>query len=284
MKKYFYLFISLVVLSCSTEDDFIENQKDTITTNGSFLKNTNPVELTKAWTTYSFYRGYESYTRKFTVKVTNLAYDKNISIYHQKLDGSWDEIPLAYDKSIDNGQNEIWSGTYNLGGYGIDQVYDEEFVIRYDVNGITYWDNNNGSNYSMSRTEGAFFADASLNVSVDNDFSSFSYSPYEDKNRFSITVDVRNLAPTKEVGVVYSSDGWETQKYLPLIYRQFWSNGPFYTIQSPNNFGIERWQGYVGLDASQDQLEYAVVYRVNGNEYWDNNYGDNHTVTINSSN
>ncbi|SEL22135.1 Carbohydrate/starch-binding module (family 21) [Aquimarina amphilecti] len=284
MKKYFYLLISLIILSCNTEDDFIEDKKEDIAIDDILLKNSNPVKLTKAWTTYSSYRGYESYVRKFTVKVANLAYDKTVSIYHQKIDGNWDQIPLAYNQSVDNGQNEIWFGEYSLSGYGVNQVYADAFVVRYDVNGTTYWDNNNGSDYKMSRTEGFFFADSNINVSVDTDFVGLSYSAYDDQNRFNITVDVRNLDPNKEVGVVYSSDGWKTQKYLPLIYRQFWSNGPFYTIQSPNNFGIERWQGYTLLSASDDQLEYAIVYRVNGKEYWDNNYGENYMVNVNSNN
>ncbi|WP_298541742.1 carbohydrate-binding protein [uncultured Aquimarina sp.] len=284
MKKYFYLFISLLVLSCSTEDDFIENQEAEITITEVTAKSSNPVSLLKAWTTYSSYRGYQGYTRKFTVKVANLAYDKSVSIYHQRLDGNWDEIPLSYSQSVNDGQNEIWTVEYTNGGYSIDRIYADEFVVKYEVDGITYWDNNNGTNYAMSRSEGSLFADQSLQVSADTDFVSLSYFPYDDKNTFNITVDVRNLAPTKEVGVVYSSDGWQTQSYVPLTYRQTWTNGPLYYIQSPNNFGIERWQGNARLDTSVNELEYAVVYRVNGNEYWDNNYGKNYTVTINSYN
>ena len=284
MKKYFYLFISLIIVSCSSEDEFIENQEGVITKNDVFDKNSNPVNLVKAWTSYSSYRGYQGYTRKFTVKVANLAYDKNVSIYHEKVDGDWDEIPLEYSQSIDEGQYEIWTTEYNLGGYGINSVYADEFVVKYEVNGVTYWDNNNDVNYSMSRNEGFFFANPSLNVSVDTDFVGLYYDSFNDENRLNITVDVRNLAPNKEVGIVYSSDGWQTQEYLSLTYRQAWTSGPLYYIPSPNNFSVERWQGYTGLGKSVDELEYAVVYRVNGNEYWDNNYGKNYTVTKNSNN
>ncbi|AXT51484.1 hypothetical protein D1818_11800 [Aquimarina sp. BL5] len=283
MKKYFYLFMSLLVLSCSTEDDFIENPESEVTKNEIVAKNSNPVKLVKAWKSFGSYRGYTSYYHKFAVEVANLAYDKSVSIYHEKKDGSWDEIVLSYNTTIDN-QTELWTGEYSQGGYGITEEYDDEFVIKYVVNGSTYWDNNFGANYRMDNQEGYLFAKSDLNVSVDTDFVSLSYAPYDNKNTFNITVDVRNLSPDKEVGVVYSSDGWQTQKYAPLAFRSTWTNGPFYSIQSPNNYNVERWQGYATLDASEDQVEYAVVYSVNGDEYWDNNYGNNYTVTINSYN
>ncbi|WP_299894864.1 carbohydrate-binding protein [uncultured Aquimarina sp.] len=283
MKKYLYLLISLVVLSCS-QDDFMENSEASINSSEVSAKNLDPVQLVKAWTVYSSYRGFQSYTRNFTVEVENLAYAKNVSIYHQRVDGSWDEIPLAYDQSIEDGQKELWTATYTHGGFAIDRIYADEFVVRYEVNGTVYWDNNNGANYAMSRMEGWFFADPELNVNVDTNYTSLSYFPNGNTNSFNITVDVRNLAPDKEVGVVYTSDNWQTQEYLPLTYRQFWSNGPLFTVQSPNNFGIERWQGYAALDPSINEVEYAVVYKVNGNEYWDNNYGNNYKVAINDYN
>ncbi|MBQ4818752.1 carbohydrate-binding protein [Aquimarina sp. MMG016] len=278
MKKYIYLLLSLVIFSCSTEDDFVENQESLISKSEVEATSPNPVSLVKSWTSYGSYRGYTSYTLKFTVKVADLAFDKQVSIYHEKLDGSWEEIPLSYSFDIDN-QNEIWTGQKSLGGYGASQVYADEFVVKYDVNGTTYWDNNNGANYTMSVRDGYFFADPNANVSVDTDFDSISYIPYYDKNSMTVTVDVRNLAPNKEVGVLYTTDGWQTQNYFTLNYRRYWSNGPFFYIQSPNQFDIERWSGSVQVDKSANTVEYVVVYKVNGQEYWDNNYGKNHVVS-----
>ncbi len=283
MKKYIYFLMSLTILSCSTEDDFIENQESVVSKNEISTKNTNPISLVKAWAASGSYRGYTTYSKKFTVKVADLAYDKDVSIYHEKKDGSWEEIPLTYGFDIDD-QNEIWTGEYNLGGYGISEVYDDEFVVKYEVNGNTYWDNNNGTNYRVSNNDGYFLADADANISVDVDFDSLSFIPFYDQNSMTVTVDVRNLSPNKEVGVLYSIDGWQTQQYFTLNYRSFWNNGPLYYIQSPNQFGIERWTGSVRLDKSANTVEYAVVYKVNGQEYWDNNYGKNHTVSKNFGN
>ncbi len=278
MKKFIYLLMTLFVFSCTTEDDFIENQELGKSAEIESEKSTNLVSLVKSWTAYGSYRGYTTYSRKFTVKVADLAFDKSVSIYHEKLDGSWEEIPLSYSFDIDD-QNEIWTGESNNGGYNVSQVYDDEFVVKYEVNGNTYWDNNYGTNYTMSTQDGYFFADPNANVSVDTDFTSLSYVPYYDQNSMTVTVDVRNLAPNKEVGVLYTTDGWQTESYFTLDYRQYWSNGPLFFIQSPNQFGIERWTGNVRLSNSANTVEYVVIYKVNGQEYWDNNYGKNHTVS-----
>ena len=271
MKKLFYLAIALLIFSCTTED-LIENQEavDVIDIN---KKNLNPVSLVKSWTTFGTYRGFSSYTRKFTVQVADLAFDKSVSIFHEKLDGSWEEIPLSYSFDIDEDQ-EIWIGNQTTSS----QVYADEFVVKYEVDGKVYWDNNNGANYKMSVRDGYFLANPDSNISVDTDFDSIFYSSFYDQNQLNVTVDVRNLSPTKEVVVVYTTDGWQTQSEFSLSYRPFWNSGPFISVTSPNQFGIERWSGFVRFDSTINTVEYAVLYRVNGQEYWDNNYGKNHVV------
>ncbi|WP_109301542.1 carbohydrate-binding protein [Aquimarina sp. AU474] len=275
MKKYVFLLVSLILFSCTTQDDNISNIESS---NQIVSKTTSQVSLVKAWTAYGNYRGFTAYSKKFTVRVANLNVDKTVSIFQKKIDGSWGEIPLTYQFNIDD-QNEIWAGEVNNEGFGISQIYDDEFVVKYEVNGNTYWDNNNAANYAMSIQDGYFFAQPDLNVSVDTDFSSISYVPFYDQNSINITVDVRNLAPQKEVGVIYTTDGWKTQDYFSLSYRSFWNNGPLFLVQSPNDFGVERWSGNVRVDKTANTIEYAVVYKVNGQEYWDNNYDKNYTIT-----
>ncbi len=278
MKKYIYLLMSLVIFSCSTEDDLTVGPEGLVSETEVAAKSSDQVSLIKSWTSSGGYRGYSTYTRKFTVKVADLSYDKQVSIYHEKVDGTWEEIPLSFSMDIDD-QNELWTGESTIGGYGVSPVYDDEFVVKYVVNGNTYWDNNNGANYKMARRDGYFIVDPNTNLSVDADYDSLNYFPSYDQNSLRVTVDVRNLAPNKEVGVLYTTDGWQTQRYFTLNYRNYWYSGPFFYIQSPNQFGIERWDGSVRFDKSINTVEYAVVYKVNGQEYWDNNYGENFTVS-----
>ncbi len=278
MKKCVYLLMSLVIFSCTTEDDLMVGPESLVSEAEITVKSSDQVRLIKSWTSSGGYRGYTTYTRKFTVKVADLAFDKQVSIYHEKIDGTWEEIPLSYNMEIDD-QNELWSGESNIQGYGVSPVYANEFVVKYVVNGNTYWDNNSGANYRMDRRDGYFIADPNANLSVDTDFDNLYYLPTYDQNSLQVTVDVRNLAPSKEVGVLYTTDGWQTQNYFTLKYRNYWYSGPFFYIQSPNQFGIERWDGSVRFDKSISTVEYAVVYKVNGQEYWDNNYGKNHVVS-----
>ncbi|KZS39357.1 hypothetical protein AWE51_12505 [Aquimarina aggregata] len=279
MKKYFYLIITLFALSCSTEDDAIPNQNGLSLEKSANLKNSSPVQLVKAWNSYSFYRGFNTWTRKFTVKVANLNYDKSVSIYHEKVDGNWEEIPLSYSISLDNG-DEIWEGQYRYYAYTPGKIYEDEFVVKYDVNNTTYWDNNNNNNYKIEEKQiGSFFAEPDLNVSVDSDFDRLYTSFDGVTTTLNIVADVRNISPTKEVQVVYTTDGWETERYFSLAYTKYWYNSYDYVLTSPNPFNVERWTGSVTINEEVDDIEYAVVYKVNGQQYWDNNYGQNYSIS-----
>ncbi|AXT61261.1 hypothetical protein D1816_13195 [Aquimarina sp. AD10] len=279
MKKYFYLIITLFALSCSTEDDAIPNQNGLSLEKSANLKNSSPVQLVKAWNSYSFYRGFNTWTRKFTVKVANLNYDKSVSIYHEKVGGNWEEIPLSYSMSLDNG-DEIWEGQYRYYAYTPGKIYEDEFVVKYDVNNTTYWDNNNNNNYKIEEKQiGSFFAEPDLNVSVDSDFDRLYTSFDGVTTTLNIVADVRNISPTKEVQVVYTTDGWETERYFSLAYTKYWYNSYDYVLTSPNPFNVERWTGSVTINEEVDDIEYAVVYKVNGQQYWDNNYGQNYSIS-----
>ena len=271
---------SLALFSCS-QDDINDDQTALNDVTLSQPKSLNKeVKLIKAWKSESFYRGSESYINKFTVRVANLGADKKVSIYHERLDGNWDEIPLSYELQIDE-NSEIWSGSYGQSGFDISKVYADEFVVRYEVAGEVYWDNNNEKNYKMSKEDGYFFADENLNISLDQDFTSFAYQPAFDANDLRVHVDVKNIPGDKEVEVVYTTDGWNTQKSFALDYAQTITSGPLVNIFTPNSYGVERWRGTIGFDTSVENVEFAIVYRVNGQVVaWDNNYGKNYVETI----
>ncbi|WP_378181605.1 hypothetical protein [Aquimarina sp. SS2-1] len=275
MKKIIYLLVFLVVSSCAVEDDFIESRevKDTIEEVSS--KTMKPVTLIKAWDhNMNLDSGETFFLKKFTVKVANLGYEKKVSIYHKKQSGDWGEIPLSYSFNIDD-QSEIW--TTRLQTIGTEYV--KEFVVKYEVNGKTYWDNNNGENYWVfTRPQGYRFGD-NLKVSVDQEFSRIYYHSNQ-KRSFNILVDVKgNIGDNKEVGVVYTTDNWASYQFLSLEPRSDYGPVPGYYVISPNYFGIERWHNSVLIDRAVDAVEYAVVYKVDGVDYWDNNYGRNYRIS-----
>jgi len=156
----------------------------------------------------------------------------------------------------------------------------EEFAIFYEVNGQVYWDNNRGNNYKMSATSGMYLQDG-LHISNDVKDSYFAYYPNTYASQLNVVVDVRNLGYEKKVTLVYTTDGWRTIKYAPMQFAQYYGIGSGSSLVSPNQFGIERWRINLPVeDVSISRVEYAVSYKVNGAEYWDNNYGRNYRMLL----
>jgi hypothetical protein len=284
MKKIaFILFFALSLISCSNDVDF--SQKNTAATTAPQGKSANKlasgvnVKLYKAWTSYSQKYGYAQYTRRFQVEVRNLAYDKKVVIMHEMADGTWKDFPLTYISSTSD-NTEIWgtdvllSNSFYVGDTP-SLLFGDEFVARYEVNGVQYWDNNNSVNYKMGDLNGTFLR-SDLNVTVDT-FHSYIYNNYYNgpTNTFAVHADVRNLNPTKEVKVVYTTDNWATSKVASLNYTQYLTVGAAQSLISPNVFGMERWFVNIEVPSTVNNIQYAVVYKVNGVEYWDNNFGKN---------
>ncbi len=258
-----------LTLSCSL-DQSLDLQGQAVNT---AIPGVAPVALISADTYCSYYHGMGSTYRNFSIQVKNLAYDKQVAIYHKMSDGTWQEFPAVYSRSIP-GNSEIW--TVNLANSA--SIWGYEFVVKYTVNGVTYWDNNNGQNYSMGTLDGTWL-NPSLNVKLN--YRSLYYYSYTNQSVFSGSIDVRNLAYNKKVEVIYSTDNWQTTKIAPAKYV-----GPYYTvgysqyINSPNIHGIERWtfMEYIG---NVSNVEFAISYTVNGISYWDNNYGNNYSLALN---
>lgn len=103
-------------------------------------------------------------------------------------------------------------------------------------------------------------------------------------------LSVYNLGWQKDVGIRWTDDGWAT-----------WHDAAAWYEGSLGG-GWERWGvdlapiGTLGIDGQQHKwsnmygswrdvsgpvtIEYALYYRVNGAEYWDNNNGQNYRITL----
>ena len=95
---------------------------------------------------------------------------------------------------------------------------------------------------------------------------SYSYSSqFEvlvDNLGFKASVAVRNLGYGKIVGVMYTTDNWATTRTV---------NGTYsYTASSDT----EVWSIDMPV-GSASNVKYAVFYKVNGQSYWDSNFGRN---------
>ena len=226
---------------------------------------------------------------RFDVLVQNLAYAKQVYIHMTTYNGTWIDLPLSYSRPAANGY-EVWSGIYDqVAG----PVWNVQFDVKYIVNGQTYWDNNNGANYSLAANSGTLLVGAM----VYNEWNSW-YNPYQSNypiyangGIYNGSVTLANVGPTKLVNVVYTTDGWKTNHTVAATYSsKFWPGGPFpggadypggpYAgAPNPNSYGFEDWAFSFPV-GSASQIQYAISYTVNGQTYWDNNFGNNYVVNI----
>lgn len=205
-------------------------------------------EPVKMYNTQNVNRYHGSTSLKVFVQVQNLGYDKSVSL-HYKLSTSdtWEDANGSYVATLQDG-TEIWE--VDLGGF----FGEIEYAVKYEVNGQTYWDNNNQNNYTLEDKIGV----AALRVNKSTPFSTGS--------EYNISVNLKNLGYNKDVKVRYTEDNWNTWKEKSLSY--------FYTLGD----GTEQWSTSLNLGLNYDtinQFEYAVSYTVNGVTYWESNFGRN---------
>ena len=205
-----------------------------------------PVKAEAATDNVSFYysdsRLY-SYIRikSIYIKVKNISYEKNVTV-HYKNTGSdqWCDSPATYVKDLGDGY-EIWEASISNFGPVV-----EKFCIKYEVNGNTYWDNNNGKDDSSYDTLGV----APVHV---------MRGYYDLQN--NIKVQLKDYAYEKDVKVVYTYDNWATKESTNLSYKEK-------TLD-----GNEIWAANID---KRNSIQYYIEYTVNGQTYYDNNFGSNY--------
>ncbi|MCX7923982.1 MAG: CBM21 domain-containing protein [Clostridia bacterium] len=212
---------------------------------------TNPVKLYYAKfkdassTKFSIY-GY--------IQVENLAYNKSVVVCYTNGDGVWKEVAAKYTAPA-SGNYERWYFETSAAAASTFQ-----FAVKYVVNGQTYWDNNNGSNYSLSYYSANRAALGESNVVLGN----------ANKDNYGLhgNIYLKNIASTKVVKVRYTTDNWVTWNEVNASYL------------STAEGGIEVWNFdvYKPTSTTQATFKFAISYTVNGVTYWDNNFGLNYTV------
>lgn len=200
---------------------------------------------------------------KFTVLVDNLSPQKQVFI-HTKQNNIWKDLPLKFDHSVANGK-EVWTQSFERPHPTTtgQVVADLEFDVKYQVNGKTYWDNNNGNNYLIQNRDNSggtiLFA---TNVSLDS-------VRVDSFGQMDGLIDVKNLASNKQIKVVYSTDNWATVKTASATF-----SGIFSDLKN------EEWHFILDVNSADRQVVYAISYTVNGNTYWDNNFGVNYYTIL----
>ncbi|MDE6314732.1 MAG: CBM21 domain-containing protein [Lachnospiraceae bacterium] len=187
-------------------------------------------------------------TMQYTVYIqiaANSAANKSVLVHYRINPYDWTDTYASYFTKLDS-QTEIWKAT--ITGSGL-----TEYAIKYVGDGNVYWDNNNGKNYLFSEPLGtANILALRIGTKV--------------AGNYQITAAVKNLAFAKVVKVKYTEDNWKTYKEVPLNY-----------LYSMPNSSTEIWTVSLNLNPyTVDQFHYCLSYQVNGQTYWDNNWGENY--------
>lgn len=228
------------------------------------------IKLIKAESYYvSTYQTGGYYERNMLIQIKNIDGTKQVYVHHSTTDGTWVDIPAKFFNFADS-TYELWQvNTKDFFNAGADGT---EFVLKYVVNGKTYWDNNNNANYRLEwpldQVGGGPMLGNGVNVLLNTvGFTCPNLSGY---------VDVTNLGYHKNITIVYTTDHWDTKKTVDATFVPWQQTGWRSGLTFPNQYGVERWR--FETQTCGTEIEFAISYTVNGTKYWDNNYGNNYIL------
>lgn len=89
-------------------------------------------------------------------------------------------------------------------------------------------------------------------------------------------IRVKNIALKKEITVRYTSNNWKT-------HRDIWADYVSSSADKSTDKFTFRISIYSWLFEDKCDVEFALCYKVNGAEYWDNNDGVNYGITCTKS-
>ena len=199
-----------------------------------------------------------AYGSSFLILVDNLAFEKVVGIWGRDAGTfNWSFDPGHFEQSVP-GNGEFWR-------VGTPRKIDQ-FVVRYDVSGVSLFDNNFGNNYILDVAAAEGTDGVGTAVIVPNVLSEGGF--IDGSGQLVVGVAVKNLDFTKQVGIVYTSNNWTTAQVGFGIFQKEFQPSPL-----PAQAQVESWEIHAPVSASSAQ--FAVFYTVNGTTFWDNNFGRN---------
>ena len=210
----------------------------------------------------------------FFMQVQNTGYDKQCEVIWAGEDGKWITLSATYHSRLD-ANIEYWQAEVTL-KRTVDQSLPGNivFVLKHVYQGQAYWDNNAGLNYVSQ-------ADSGLNVIFTQPIQhiGFSNQSLRQETEFPITVSVPHSLTPQTVIIHWTIDDWVHTYQTPCLFnRAYWDDQYRSNARNPNQYGVEVWQGLLKVDHAF-RVQYSVSCDVNGETYWDNNKGQNYSLS-----
>jgi hypothetical protein len=202
-----------------------------------------------------------SYFTNASVVVANLGFEKVVGVWgHDQSTGTWQFHPCSFDRSVP-GNVEVWTA----------QIFETQidiFDIEYKVLGTILWDNNSGFDYRLDT--GAAHTDGVGTVALGADVRVAEWGLTG--STLAVDVIARNLAVLKQVGVVWTTDGWST---FQNAFGTFTESYP--PASAPHQPSAELWtvKAPVGTGAHGQFAAFSI--QNNNVTSWDNNFGLNYS-------
>jgi hypothetical protein len=206
---------------------------------------------------------------KITAKVKNIAFAKDVAIHYAQSDGAWVERPLSWQNNFSN---------YDLFALTDNSFVTTEFVLRYTVNGETFWDNNGEANYHVdSARPNTVGGNVILNKATARRGSQAGGGFVFTTSWVEGEIFVKNLSFQKQVGIRLSSNGGTS----------FHDTNASLSGNVPVAVGlseVEIWKfktPELNLDQSTANFIFAIFYNNlnTGDWFWDNNFGQDYTLS-----
>lgn len=225
----------------------------------------NPIELRVAH--YEGFAYQQPQSIHGELQVANLAYEKQVIVhYRYQTESPWSEwrtVEATHSRALEDG-DELWRfQTPGIAPYYRGANFD--FYLEYRVRGEQYQE---GSAQSPHRI-GAGYLDGKNYVwtILGNQTVALDKASIDPRGRFILSAVVKKGQHPGAVSAIYSTDGWKTAHTIDLRY------------QYEFGAGVEKTFG-MDLIFPEQEVEFAIRYRVDGVEHWDNNNGQNHRVTL----
>ena len=204
-----------------------------------------------------------------TAKVRNLAFAKDVALHYAQPDGTLADKPLGWRADF---------GNYDLFQLSDSNFVTSQFVVRYTVDGQTFWDNNNGANYSVSESQpNTVGGNVALNVATARRGTEAGGGFVFTTSWVEGEIYVANLSFNKRVGIRLTANGWATTHDTDAAFTGFVS-------VAEGLSKVERWTfktPELNLDESTPNFEFAIYYHDldTGQWFWDNNFGQNYILS-----
>ena len=204
-----------------------------------------------------------------TAKVQNLAFAKDVALHYSQPDGTWVERALTWQKNF---------GAYDVFGRNDNTFVTTQFVLRYTVDGQTFWDNNDGGNYHIDEIRpNTVGGNVMLNKATARRGSQAGGGFVFTTSWLEGEIFVKNLSFNKRVGIRLSTNGWTNFQDTNASF-----NGSVAVAEGLSQVEIWKFKTpELNLDESRPDFKFAVFYNNldTGEWFWDNNFGQDYTLS-----